>query len=105
VRDDPRGLFYRVQINHDDPLAVAVWAQVAHGDLVGSSFAFDVDAIDEEWHAPRGRGILPLRILWRVKLIDVAPVTRPAYSQTTIQARHAPVRSVVRVLHLGTRGR
>ena len=72
-----RHLFYSVTINHADPLAVSAAAQAARGDLAGSSFAFDtVSPDDEEWHAPRGRGDLPLRILWRLKLIDVAPVAR-----------------------------
>ncbi len=88
VREDETGLRYTATINHADPMAVSAAAQIARGDIVGSSFAFEVlETDDEEWIAPRGLRDLPLRILWRLRLIDVAPVVRPAYEGTSVAAR------------------
>lgn len=88
VAEDTTGLFYTAAINAHDPLAVSAGAQVQRGDVIGSSFAFDIEnADDEEWIAPRGRGDLPLRILYRLTLIDCAPVVRPAYPHTSVNAR------------------
>jgi hypothetical protein len=42
IREDTHGLPYSVQINASDPLAVSAGAQIARGDVVGSSFAFTV---------------------------------------------------------------
>lgn len=87
LREDARGLHYRIQVNADDPLAVSAAAQVGRRDVIGSSFAFDIaDARDEEWFAPRDAEDLPLRVIYRMTLVDVAPVARPAYEGTTVAA-------------------
>jgi phage head maturation protease len=74
-----------VHLNPDDPTASAVGARVARRDVTGSSFWFAIDSPDdEEWTAPATRGGLPLRTLKRLRLIDVAPVTSPAYASASV---------------------
>jgi phage head maturation protease len=60
---------------------------LARGDISGSSFGFAIAAAaDEEWSAPPARGELPLRTLKKLRLIDVSPVTFPAYQATSVVA-------------------
>jgi uncharacterized protein len=90
AREDARGLHYSVALNLSDPLAISVAAQVGRGDVTGSSFAFEMpNADDEEWIAPSSSRGLPLRILYRLRLIDVAPVVRPQYANTSVSGRAA----------------
>jgi HK97 family phage prohead protease len=87
MRDDAVGLYYSVDINLDDPAAKAVAARVSRRDVTGSSFWFEVDGEDgEEWRPAPDRKGLPLRILRKLKLVDVSPVTFPAYPQATASA-------------------
>ncbi|HYM24435.1 MAG TPA: HK97 family phage prohead protease, partial [Vicinamibacterales bacterium] len=66
---------------------------VQRGDIDGSSFAFTVPDDGDEWnHDEVKLGKLPLRIIKKVSLYDVSPVTYPAYPQTagllqTVSAR------------------
>jgi HK97 family phage prohead protease len=64
---------------------------VSRGDIAHSSFAFV--AYEEDWSTSQ-RGA-PLRTLLSGRLIDVAPVTTPAYSDTSVAlkslARHLGV--------------
>lgn len=52
-------------------------------DLAHSSFAFQT--YDEEW--AKGDGGYPIRMLMSCRLIDVAPVTSPAYPDATVGLR------------------
>jgi HK97 family phage prohead protease len=90
LREDSKGLRYTARLNPDDPLAVSVGARVKRRDVTGSSswFAID-DPSDEEWEPPAIRGGLPLRTLRKLRLIDVSPVTFPAYIWTSAAARDA----------------
>jgi phage head maturation protease len=56
-------------------------------DVSGSSFWFGVENpdTDEEWSFDDGHK-LPLRTLKRLQLIDVGPVTYPAYVAATASA-------------------
>lgn len=88
LSEDNVGLAYRITINPDDAEAMSVWHRVRRNDVNGSSFAFEVKdpSTDEEWQWPKG-GTMPLRILHRLSLVDVSPVTFPAYPQTSVSAR------------------
>jgi phage head maturation protease len=61
---------------------------VRRGDVKGSSFRWIPQDEDEIWQYPRG-GVKPLRTLLRVRLIEVGPVSWPAYEATTAAMRSA----------------
>jgi HK97 family phage prohead protease len=89
LAQDGKGLVYEVDLNDQDPDALRVGAKVARGDVNGSSFAFSCEQEgDEEW-VRDDPAKLPLRIIKRAKLYDVAPVTSPAYETTSVSARSA----------------
>lgn len=89
LSQDSRGLRYEIDANTDDPLAVSVVAQIGRGDIDGSSFAFTVDPDDERWTYESGK-TEPLRTIYRIAtLIDVSPVTFPAYGGTSSYIRAA----------------
>jgi len=65
-------------------MARSVAARIGRGDVTGSSFWFAIDAPeDEEWTPAPTRDGLPLRTLKRLRLMDVGPVSYPAYEQTS----------------------
>ncbi len=82
---DDVGLRYEIQANPRDPDAAAVLAKIARGDVTGSSFQFEVLPGGDEITF-RGDG-MPVRTLLSVRLIDVSPVTFPAYAGTSTSAR------------------
>lgn len=85
VSVDDKGLRYEVDLP-DTSVARDLAALVERGDVKQSSFAFFIeDRADEEWKTTNDG--VPLRILKRVALVDVAPVAQPAYTQTTVSAR------------------
>ena len=79
---DDRGLRYTIT-PPDTTIGRDTLALVQRGDLVGSSFGFIVDA--DEWEAAADG--LPRRTITRATVLDVSPVTFPAYPQTTVQSR------------------
>ena len=82
LSSDSHGLRYEVDLI-DAEWTRALAASIARGDVKGSSFAFEVQA--EVWdHSGRG---LPMRTLTKLSLIDVSPVTFPAYASTSVSAR------------------
>lgn len=88
LSEDEKGLRYAVDLNERDPEAQRIAAIIARGDVRGSSFAFSVERDeDEKWDfSPTKEGKLPLRIVKRARLWDVAPVTSPAYAATSVAA-------------------
>jgi uncharacterized protein len=97
LEEDSTGLRYRVTLNKDDPMAMGVAAKVQRGDLTGSSFGFAIDhPDDEEWTAATTRNGLPLRILRRLRVIDVSPVVFPAYTATSVTTRRVDVQMPLR---------
>ena len=58
---------------------------VQRGDVDGSSFGFRV--LEDRWTPGATAGDLPVRHVSRVALLDVSPVTVPAYSETTAEVR------------------
>lgn len=94
ISQDEQGLAYLIEINQNDPEALSKHAKVVRGDVNGSSFAFRVkrremgdDMDGDEWKVA---GDKILRILKKGgcrELFDVSPVTYPAYSKASAQAR------------------
>jgi uncharacterized protein len=66
--------------------ALDIAARIKRGDVSGSSFAFVVHEEDERWEYDKARA-LPLRTILRATLIDVSPVTFPAYEATSVSVR------------------
>jgi HK97 family phage prohead protease len=88
ISEDSGGLHYEVEVNAADPLAVAVAARIARGDVSGSSFAFRIAPNGDEWGLTETD--YPLRTVKEVSMLrDVGPVSAPAYPDTTAGMRSA----------------
>lgn len=88
---DGTGLRYNIQLP-DTTAGRDVRALAERGDLRYSSFAFRT--LSDDWgFTPEG---FPLRTLLAVQLVDVAPVTNPAYRDTS-----TGLRSLASHLHVG----
>lgn len=84
VKEDDHGLRYEAT-PPDTQWARDLMVSVERGDVSQSSFGFQV--IREEWTKPENRAELPLRTILEARLFDVAPVTYPAYEETSAEAR------------------
>lgn len=79
-----KGLRYRIQYDPSDDQHRAVAAKIKRGDLTGSSFGFQVT--EQTWTRD---GNTDVRSIKSVRLLDVSPVTFPAYENgTTIGMRN-----------------
>jgi HK97 family phage prohead protease/HK97 family phage major capsid protein len=77
---DERGLKYRVKLGNQQ-YAKDFYESVKRGDISQSSFAFTIK--DQSWNEER-----TVRSVDKVRqLLDVSPVTYPAYAAATVQAR------------------
>jgi HK97 family phage prohead protease len=81
LREDAHGLAAEID-PPDSEFARDLIKSIQRGDISGMSFAFDVE--DDNWAVENGETV---RTLKRVKLLDVSPVTYPAYSQTDVSTR------------------
>lgn len=77
----PRGLEYWVEIA-DTTMGRDVLTSAARGDINGSSVGMIVTS--ETWSKESG---VEVRTINKASLLDVSPVTFPAYEGTTVQAR------------------
>src|SRR5690242_17189053 len=77
---DEVGLTYEVDLPQS---RADVYELVQRGDVRQSSFAFIAD--DEDWAADDTG--FPQRTLLQVRLLDVAPVNTPAYTDTSVGLR------------------
>jgi len=83
LEQDERGLKYRVELGKQQ-YAKDFYESVKRGDISQSSFAFTIDK--QSWNEER-----TVRSVDKVRqLLDVSPVTYPAYSAATVQARDLP---------------
>lgn len=81
---DAEGLRYRAKYNPADPDHVRVMEKVKRGDVSQSSFAFTI--LEETWSKV---GDKDKRTITKIQqLYDVAPVTYPAYADTSVAARN-----------------
>jgi HK97 family phage prohead protease/HK97 family phage major capsid protein len=80
LEQDERGLKYRVKLGNQT-YARDFYESVKRGDISQSSFAFTIE--EESWNEQRTvRSVNKVR-----QLLDVSPVTYPAYAAATVQAR------------------
>ena len=81
---DATGVYYDVDLP-DTQAGRDVWTLAERGDLAGSSFTFTVAPNGDRWSTDgEGRRI---RELTEVRLIELGPVSSPAYLSTSVAAR------------------
>ena len=80
-----KGIEYDIFVNPDDPEALSAYRKVQRQDVDGASFMFTVAPNGETWEMQDG---MPLRRVKEIdQLMDVGPVTYPAYPQASANAR------------------
>ena len=84
LAEDERGLRYAIQ-PPDTRYAQDLLVSLERGDVDQSSFGFRV--IEDRWIQPTDERPYPVRVLHKVTLFDVSPVTFPAYPTTTVAVR------------------
>ena len=84
LNEDAKGLHVVIR-PPDTQAARDVVTLIKRGDVNGMSFMFRVRK--DQWDDPDGEDDMPKRTLLDVKLIEVGPVSMPAYPQTSIAAR------------------
>lgn len=82
ITEDDMGLRYDIELP-DTATGNEVRTLVDRGDITGSSFGFRVTGQE---HEERSDGVL-VRTITNVSLIDVGPVTFPAYESTQVAVR------------------
>ena len=79
-------LEYTWQPDYENPLHVQVARSIMRGDVTQSSFAFTVK--EYSWAKSERYGDNSMHIVRKIdQLLDVSPVTYPAYEETLAQAR------------------
>lgn len=86
---DDYGLMPEIDINENDPDAVAAYARVERGDIQGWSFGFI--PIREEHRTEGDKNIFRVTAL---ELFEVSPCVFPAYPQTSIEARQKDLKAI-----------
>jgi hypothetical protein len=86
---DATGLRYEIDVNQADQSALDAVAKVRRGDMDGASFSFQT--IRDEWNFNVEP---PQRRLLEVALVDVGPVSFPAYQAATAQSRSMQAQSM-----------
>lgn len=81
---DSVGGWYEIDVNMADPDGQRAYQKVKRGDWDGSSFSFETRRDQWDWEQSP-----PKRRLLEVGLVDVGPVTFPAYPDATSSARAA----------------
>lgn len=88
LRADENGLFGKVKINKEDRQAMDILARIERGDINACSFGFNI--LNEEV-VERADSVK--FILKEIDLVEVSPVTFPAYPTTEISARNKDLKS------------
>ena len=81
--EDKRGLAFELDVA-ETSVGNDALVSIRRGDITDMSFGFI--AIEDEWSQEPGQG-LATRTLRKLKLLDVSPVTFPAYPQTDVATR------------------
>lgn len=88
LREVDKGLEFSAQ-PADTSYGRDLRTNIKAGNIGGMSFGFE--PVKDDWFdeagAPSNRNVGTRRVLREVKLIEVSPVTRPAYSGTVVSAR------------------
>ena len=87
LRDDAKGLAVEIALP-DTSWARDAWESIKVGNVTGMSFGFTVPR--DGARLTEENGVL-VRELLRVTLIEVSPVSIPAYADTEVVARSRPV--------------
>lgn len=87
LKIDGHGLFGRIRINEQDSDAVNLYERVKRGDVDQCSFGFNVLQEKTDW---REDGTVKWRLM-EIDLHEVSICTFPAYTDTSVQARHIEV--------------
>lgn len=88
LKEDERGLFFRVQLDPDNSDHRNLYASVKRGDIDECSFAFTVNGKDgQAWEVKEGKDAYAARTLKDVNLMDISAVVYPAYTGTAVIAR------------------
>jgi len=82
---DSKGLRYEIPIDDTDPDHQRILPKLTRGDLRGSSFSFQIR--QQRFEQQKGGG--EIREIQDVDLVEVGPVTDPAYKGTTAGVRDA----------------
>jgi len=88
LAEDSKGLHYEIDLG-GQTFARDLYESVKRGDVSQSSFGFRT--VTDEWQTKDG---MDHRVLRKVKLYDVSPVTFPAYTQTEVVARQIDSRAL-----------
>ena len=83
LKEDERGLRYEID-PPDTSAGRDTVALVRRGDVFGASFAFRVRPGGDSWRYERGGTVRELR---SVELLDISPVSKPAYTATDVALR------------------
>ena len=86
LKTDARGLRYEIDLP-DTQAARDLSALIQRGDISGSSFSFSVSDAGQTWRRDEKRGVAVRTITNVSALVDVGPVTFPAYAGTTAATR------------------
>lgn len=84
IAEDDKGLSIEIDLP-DTQAGRDILASIKRGDVTGQSFSFYTLA--DKWERDPGNGNSWKRTLLAVDLVDVGPVTFPAYPTTSIAAR------------------
>lgn len=79
LKEDDKGLFYKTEVSRSVNWAADLVESIKRGDIQGNSFGFE--PIQVNWN---NENESELRELIEVKLMDVGPVTFPAYPGTDV---------------------
>jgi uncharacterized protein len=90
LKSDEKGLYGKVEINRNDPEAMAVYARIQRGDINACSFGFYPVKEDHEIRADGSTKF----IIREMELYEVSAVTFPAYPQTEIAARQKDIEAI-----------
>jgi HK97 family phage prohead protease len=87
IGSDSKGVWYEVDLP-DTTTGRDLFTSIKRGDISQSSFAFTLPQNQEGETWVEARGEKPLRQITEFKsLLDVSPVTYPAYTETQVAAR------------------
>jgi HK97 family phage prohead protease len=86
ITADDRGLRYSVPYDETDPDHQRIAAKIRRRDITGSSIRFI--PIEERWLRDADSGLI-IRELVAADIMQLGPVTNPAYRGTTAEARSA----------------
>lgn len=82
LTEDKKGLHFEASLP-DTQFARDLATSIERGDISQNSFGFFI--ISERWERRGGENI---RVLEKVRLLDISPVTYPAYKETTVHVEN-----------------